>query len=233
MINDSKILVVDDEENFVSAIKRELLYWTKRQKFSIIGATSSKEALGILEDNHETIFLLICDLKMPEMSGDQLIIEVKEKYPDIKSILVSGYSEIQGVANAVSAGILAFLQKPWETKDLISVIQKAHKDYTEYKTTRNYINKLEMQLESAGELQKQLLDTDYEPSEHYDIDVTYQPLTDYYCGGDYYSIITIDKKHCIILIGDVSGHGVKPAMITAMLKTIISTDMIDTWISNS
>ena len=89
------------------------------------------------------------------------------------------------------------------------------KDYTAY------VNMLNEELKWAGELQKQLLESEIPNSPHIDFNVTYEPLPNLHCGGDYYDIIPFGKDRFIILIGDVAGHGVKGAFITTMLKTMI------------
>lgn len=80
-----RILVVDDEQALLKLTCKIL----EQQGFNVIAAENAKKALAILE--HETVDLLITDIVMPEMDGHQLAAMVKEKYPEIKIQLASGF----------------------------------------------------------------------------------------------------------------------------------------------
>lgn len=102
------ILFVDDEENILSALKRVL----RRENYRIITASSGREALEVMEGNQ--IEVVISDQRMPEMSGTEFMTHVMRRYPDAVRIILSGYTDVDTITNAINQGhIYKFLLKPW------------------------------------------------------------------------------------------------------------------------
>lgn len=108
-----KILFVDDEKNILNTIKRTFI----RQKFKVFIGNSAQEGLEILESND--IDIVVSDVKMPEMDGIEFLTKVKEKYPEINRIILSGYVEKSSVINAILTGVaFTYLTKPWKNDEL-------------------------------------------------------------------------------------------------------------------
>lgn len=218
------VLVVDDEPKILDAIDRELLFWKSRNNVEIHKADSGTEALAILEKHHDSIQVIISDLKMSGMSGDQLIHEAKRLYPSIRSILITGYSEVGGVSRAVSAGISAFIQKPWETRAFVAEVEKAMSQYRAEEMSREHQGRVAAQLQRTGQIQKSLFRHTVPSTARFSVDVAYHPLSEYHCGGDFYQVIPLGDQTCIIIIGDVSGHGLEAAFVTGIIRTLISRE---------
>lgn len=114
------LLLVDDEVNILSALKRLL----RPDNYTILTANSGKEGLKILT-NHE-VDVIVSDQRMPGMTGVEFLGRAKELYPDTVRIVLSGYSELQSVTDAVNEGaIYKFLMKPWEDGQLRAHIEEA------------------------------------------------------------------------------------------------------------
>ncbi len=121
---DEKILYVDDEKGncdyFKSAFRRE---------YSILTALSGKEALMILQDNPE-ICMIITDQRMPEMSGVEFLERSLQITPDAIRILVTGYSDMKAVIDAINKGqIYHYISKPWSYDEMKIIINKALEAY--------------------------------------------------------------------------------------------------------
>lgn len=112
-----KIMFVDDDENLLEGLKRSLR--KKVGNWKINFNTSGKKALEIL--NKERYNIIITDYKMPEMDGMELLNIVRDKYPDVHRILLTGQSEKEIFEKAKSMDHL-YLAKPCSTEDLISTI---------------------------------------------------------------------------------------------------------------
>ena len=103
------ILFVDDEEGILRAFRRTF----RKTDFVIYLANSAKEALEILQENQ--IDIIISDYKMPEMTGYELLTKVKELYPDIVRVFLSGFTEDHIVTKSVFNGLVkTFISKPWD-----------------------------------------------------------------------------------------------------------------------
>jgi PAS domain S-box-containing protein len=113
----AKILVVDDEE-IVRSIATVAL---ERAGFRVLLATNGREALEMLLANSE-ISLIILDLTMPVMNGEQAIPLIKFSRPDVPIILSSGYSEAELSRRFASSGIAGFLQKPYGSTALLAKV---------------------------------------------------------------------------------------------------------------
>ncbi|MEO8793941.1 MAG: response regulator [Daejeonella sp.] len=124
-MSDQKInlLYVDDEENNLLSLKA-----TFRLKYNIITALSADEALKILEK--KTVEIIITDQRMPNTTGIEFLEKVLLKYPDPIRILLTGYSDIDAVIDAVNKGkIYHYLSKPWNEKEMDETILKAYDIY--------------------------------------------------------------------------------------------------------
>ena len=124
-----KVLFVDDEKMILNSMKRGL----RKCEFDKYFASSGKEALRILEQVE--INVVVSDMKMPEMSGLELLKEVEKLYPNIVKVIVSGYSHLpQLIATINQANIFKYISKPYDLYgELIPVIKEAI-DYARYKS---------------------------------------------------------------------------------------------------
>ena len=113
------ILIVDDEKNYPTIIG-ELL---QEEGYTSLTASSGMEALDIL--NNELIDLVLTDVKMPGMSGIQLLEKIKEINPDIPVIIMTAYGSVEKAVEAMHKGAYTFILKPFENQALIAHIAKA------------------------------------------------------------------------------------------------------------
>ena len=220
------ILLVDDEQNILNALRRELREWALERSLEIITAISARQGLEALETRGPDTALVVSDLKMPEMKGSDFLLEVKRKYPHIVPILLTGFSETNEIVKAVQAGIYSFMLKPWESDYLIAELTKAY-EYGELREQKAaYLKTVEEELRWAGEMQKTILRPNLPRSDGLEFRVSYRPVPGLYCGGDYYDVIFLGTDRYLLLIGDVAGHGVKAAFVTGILKAIIYPEYI-------
>lgn len=118
------LLLVDDEENILSSLTRLL----RRDGYKIFRAAGGKEGLKVLAEHD--IGVIITDQRMPEMTGVEFLYEVKQIYPDTVRIVLSGYTELKSVTDAINEGaIYKFLTKPWDDELLQKNIAEAFERY--------------------------------------------------------------------------------------------------------
>ena len=114
-----KTILVEDETAVRAFASRAL----KNKGYEVEECASGEEAMEFLENNQE-IDLLITDMVMPGMGGATLAHFVKEQFPEIKVILVSGYSEDVARDELASSKGFHFLAKPFSLSDLATVVKK-------------------------------------------------------------------------------------------------------------
>jgi len=119
-----RILIVDDEEPVVRALQRAL----RKEPYCIITVNTGTSALAALAE--QPIQLVLVDFRMPDMNGVELVEKIREKYPEVIRIVLSGYSESWAVIDAINRGsIYKFLTKPWDDEALKLTLKRALEFY--------------------------------------------------------------------------------------------------------
>ncbi|SEH74839.1 PAS domain S-box-containing protein/diguanylate cyclase (GGDEF) domain-containing protein [Rheinheimera pacifica] len=122
--NQQTILLVDDEENILSALTRVL----RRDAYRVLTCTGAKQAFDILALNQ--VQVILSDQRMPGISGTEFFSQVKDMYPDTIRIVLSGYTDLRSVTEAINKGaIYKFMTKPWQDDELRSEIKQAFAQY--------------------------------------------------------------------------------------------------------
>lgn len=121
-MDDIRILLVDDEEEFVKALSERL----SLRDLSSHTAFSGEQAMRFVGDSAPHIMVL--DLKMPGMDGMQVLRLVKKRYPDIQVIVLTGHGNDLDEAEARSIGIFDWLRKPVDVELLVSRIRAAYRE---------------------------------------------------------------------------------------------------------
>jgi two-component system NtrC family sensor kinase len=115
---------VDDDEHVLRALRRVL----KRARYHILDALDAEAALEILAQ--EPVHVVVSDCRMPGMSGVELLRIVKERYPRVQRVLLTGQADSVAVEQAVNQSeILRFIWKPWDDSHLLLTVQSAVDQY--------------------------------------------------------------------------------------------------------
>ncbi len=118
------VLCVDDEENILSALKRLL----RKEDYNLLMASSGAEGLEILK--HNDVQLVMCDQRMPGMSGTDFLARVKEEYPHVIRVILSGYTDVDAITDSINKGhVYKFFLKPWNDQSLRLEIKQALDQY--------------------------------------------------------------------------------------------------------
>lgn len=113
------VLYIDDEENNLISFKASM-----RRAFNVYTALSPKAAEEYLEK--EDLKVIVSDQRMPEMTGVEFFASIKETKPEPIRILLTGYSDLQAVVDAINKGeVYRYLTKPWEPADIKAVVFQA------------------------------------------------------------------------------------------------------------
>jgi len=119
-MENSTILIVDDEANILQALKRVF----RREPYRVLTASSGAEGVEILQKEH--VDLIISDQRMPEISGTQFLAKAKELYPETIRIILSGYTDVNSITEAINVGnVYKFILKPWEDEALRTTIRES------------------------------------------------------------------------------------------------------------
>jgi diguanylate cyclase (GGDEF)-like protein/PAS domain S-box-containing protein len=136
------LLLVDDEPNILAALKRLV----RRDGYQVFSASSGREGLELLA-RHE-VDVIVSDQRMPGMTGVEFLRTVKTLHPETVRIVLSGFTELQSVTDAVNEGaIYKFLTKPWEDKQLREHIAEAF----QHKEMADENQRLNLEVRSANQ----------------------------------------------------------------------------------
>lgn len=116
------VLVVDDAANTVEVVRRNL----QSRGYRVMSAASVMEATRVLEESR--FDLVVTDLKMPGVSGMDLIRHVRENYRETRIIMVTGYATVQGAVDAVKLGADAYIAKPFTDEELFQAVDSVKSD---------------------------------------------------------------------------------------------------------
>jgi response regulator RpfG family c-di-GMP phosphodiesterase len=122
--NQYTLLCVDDEKNILNSLKRLL----RKEKFRMLTGNSGHEGLEILAENE--VHVVLSDQRMPRMNGTEFLKEIKTLYPDIIRIILTGYTDVDSISEAINEGhIYKFFLKPWNDQNLKLEIRQAMEQY--------------------------------------------------------------------------------------------------------
>jgi CheY-like chemotaxis protein len=120
------IVCVDDEVIILLSLKQELKSRLGGD-FLYESATSAQEAFQVIEDlrgENVSVILVISDWLMPGIKGDEFLIQVRKRYPNIKSILITGQADDSAIDRALQeGGACAVIRKPWSTEELVREVR--------------------------------------------------------------------------------------------------------------
>ena len=114
-----KLLIIDDNKEILNALSDFL----KKKKYNVVPASDGLDGLKLLETQKQGFDLVITDLVMPNISGVGLISIIKNKFPDIPVIAITGWGE-HPEALAIEANADHILEKPFELSELDTLIKK-------------------------------------------------------------------------------------------------------------
>src|SRR6185503_10921224 len=114
-------LVVDDEPSVREVMSRLL----EGAGYVILQASSGAEALALLEREHHRVELVVSDLQMPGMDGETLLREVRRRWPDLGTVIVTGVAELNTAVELLQAGAYDYITKPFGLNDVIARVAQA------------------------------------------------------------------------------------------------------------
>jgi len=114
-----KLMLVDDEERFLLTTQKVLT----KKGYKVLTAASGADALEILK--HNTIHVVILDVKMPGMDGNTVLKKVKRQFPMVEVIMLTGHATVESAVDGLKSGATDYLIKPMDIEELIQKAKEA------------------------------------------------------------------------------------------------------------
>ena len=146
------ILFVDDEKNVLQSLRRLFM----DEDYEILVANSGEEGLEII-NNHPNIGVIVSDQRMPGLTRVDFLEKAKEILPDSMRILLTGYADINAVAEAINrGGAYRYITKPWNDEELLHIIKEAANKYSLIRENKRLHEIIEKQNEELKKWNSQL-----------------------------------------------------------------------------
>jgi serine phosphatase RsbU (regulator of sigma subunit) len=223
------VLVIDDER----AIRETLTAYLEDSDFRVIQAENGR--VGIEQCSRQRPDVVLCDLRMPEMDGLEVLAAVKAQFPEMPIIVVSGMGRLSDAIAALKLGAWDYITKPIEDMAVLehainqalerSELLRKNREYQEHlestnERLRQSLQRLREDEEAGRRIQFQLLPEAHLIYGRYELDR--RLLTSLYLSGDFVDYFAIDNDHLGFYMADVSGHGVSSAFVTVLLKSYVN-----------
>jgi two-component system nitrogen regulation response regulator NtrX len=127
MVENARILVVDDDENIRKVLKTIL----EDEGYAVDEAEDAKKAI---EKSRRNVYnLALIDIRLPDMEGIELLTRMKDTVPKMRKIIITGYPTLQNAIEAVNRGADAYILKPFDMEKVLATIKEQLRKYEEEK----------------------------------------------------------------------------------------------------
>ena len=218
------ILVVDDEPDLELLINQRFRREIRDRTMRFVFASNGQDALRQLDAQGDADVVLT-DINMPVMDGLTLLANLNERYPLLKSVIVSAYGDMANIRAALNRGAFDFVTKPIDFQDLaLTLTRSIQEARTKRQAASDHERLLALarELDVARRIQQSIVPTRFPPFPHRTdvaIHASMQPARS--VGGDFYDYFFIDEHRLAFAIGDVTGKGVPAALFMAVSRTLL------------
>jgi sigma-B regulation protein RsbU (phosphoserine phosphatase) len=216
-----KILVVDDEPDLQPLILQRMRRPIRAGKYVFTFAQNGVEALEKLNAEPD-IDMVVSDINMPQMDGLTLLDQIPSVNPNIRSVIISAYGDMQNIRTAMNRGAFDFVTKPLDFKDLRHTIARTLRNLVEWRealASRDQLVVLQNELDVASKIQQSILPTEFPQHDNYAIYASMEPARN--VGGDFYDILMLERDHVGLAIADVSDKGVPASLFMMSSRTLL------------
>lgn len=234
----AKLLIIDDDE----VVRASLAAYLEDSGFQVLQAENGLQGLEVFE--HEQPDLVICDLRMPQVDGLELIRRINKLSSDIPVIVVSGAGVMNDAVEALRLGAADYLIKPLEDLAVLEhSVRRALDRFQLRLENQRYREKLEtanrelqaslhlLQEDQNAGRQVQMNMLPVTPWQTDDLEFTHQIIPSLYLSGDFVDYFRVDEHRVAFYLADVSGHGASSAFVTVLLK-FMTTRLLYEWRRN-
>ncbi|MDM8543691.1 SpoIIE family protein phosphatase [Desulfococcaceae bacterium HSG9] len=212
----ANILVVDDDLIIRSLLKRVL----SKAGFNVFLAENGKVAID--EHLSEEIGAVLLDLQMPVMGGMECLRYINKHYPDLAPIMLTANEEVTNAVEAMKYGAFDYVIKPFKSKQLVALAQRAFQTYTQTKRLRKVeaelIDARENEIFIASKIQRSLL-LGRPPEDIKGLKINALTIPSQKVDGDFIDFFKLDDHTVDVVVADVMGKGLLSAFFGAAMKS--------------
>ena len=229
------LLIIDDDD----VVRASLAAYLEDSGFKVLQANNGLQGLEVFQQEHPD--LMICDLRMPQVDGLELIRRINALGIEVPVIVVSGAGVMNDAVEALRLGAADYLIKPLEDLAVLEhSVNRALDRYRLRQENQRYRDKLEaanrelqaslhlLQEDQNAGRQVQMNMLPVTPWQVDDLTFAHQIIPSLYLSGDFVDYFRIDERRIAFYLADVSGHGASSAFVTVLLK-FMTTRLLYEW----
>lgn len=219
------LLIIDDDE----VVRESLAAYLEDSNFKVLQALNGLQGLQIFESEQPDV--VICDLRMPQIDGLELIRRIRQTASETPIIVLSGAGVMSDAVEALRLGAADYLIKPLEDLAVLehSVRRALDRAYLRVENQR-YRDKLEaanrelqaslnlLQEDQNAGRQVQMNMLPVTPWSIEGLEFSHRIIPSLYLSGDFVDYFRVDERRVAFYLADVSGHGASSAFVTVLLK---------------
>lgn len=223
----ARLLVIDDDP----AVRLSIRGFLEDSGFTVLEADSGKQGVAICAEQHPD--LVLCDLRLPDLDGLEVIRSVTSTHINIPVIVISGLGEVHDVVQALRLGAADYLTKPIKDLEVLehsirrslnqAELIAQNKSYAEQLENTNFqlrhsLDLLRVDQQAGRSVQTQLLPETPFVTDHFCCQHRIVPSL--YLSGDSTDYWETEDGSLVFYVADVSGHGASSAFVTVLLKYV-------------
>ena len=223
-----RILVVDDEPDVEPMVLQRMRREIRRGKYEFQFAGNGVQALERLKDCGD-FDIVLSDINMPEMDGLTLLQQIPSVDPNIKSVIISAYGDMENIRAAMNRGAFDFVTKPIDFEDLRITIDRTVRHLEMWRdalASRDKLISIQNELGLANGMQQSILPAKFPEGDRFKIHGIMEPARN--VGGDFFDIVRLDADRYGLAIADVSDKGVPAALFMMSSRTLLKGAAVGT-----
>jgi len=208
-----KILVVDDEKINLKLVEKIL----GTELFDMTFATSGEECLELI--NEDAFVLVLLDVQMSGIDGFATCREIHRTLPRLPVIIMTASTEPDSIKKAFENTATDYVTKPLRKVEVLARVNSIIKIYKNEEKIRKLYDNIMKDLELASRMQSYIIPEQIVFNKNLLLSSVYRPSVK--VSGDIFDIIEIDENEYVFYIGDISGHGIKSALLMTAVRASI------------
>ena len=223
-----RILVVDDEPDVEPMVLQRMRREIRRGKYEFQFAGNGVQALERLKEGGD-FDIVLSDINMPEMDGLTLLQQIPSVDPNIKSVIISAYGDMENIRAAMNRGAFDFVTKPIDFEDLRITIDRTVRHLEMWRdalASRDKLISIQNELGLANGMQQSILPAKFPEGDRFKIHGIMEPARN--VGGDFFDIVRLDADRYGLAIADVSDKGVPAALFMMSSRTLLKGAAVGT-----
>lgn len=217
-------LLVSDEPSNYSVMNKYLYIWAREKHIELVYVKNNDDAIACINEKNGNVIIVACDYLKYDIDYLELAGYINKKELPIVIIPIientdKEYKQI--ISNIFKSGAPGIIYRPVNHYELLITVNSVYELSVLKRQKINIQLDIKNELEQVLEFQHRFFEQNLPRNRHFNMEILHENAYRMAFGGDYYEIYQISENELIVILTDVSGHGLKAAVITIILKALL------------